>query len=542
VFWDVLDLPLEDIERIEVIRGPGGSVWGANAVNGVVNIITKKAGETKGAMLVAGGGNLDQGFGTLQYGGSAGKSTDYRVYSKYFNQSQLPDAAGVNGGDSWHALRGGFRADSSVSAKDSLTFQGDVYSGREGQTSSYLPSVTSTLVTTLTEANLSGGFLQTVWNHVYSPRSDTTLQISYDRSQRGDVLAEIRNTLDVDFMHHLGWGERQNVVWGLGYRYSASQSNGNLLDFSLDPADLNTQLFSGFVEDEVAVVRNRLYLTAGTKVEHNYYTGFGVMPSIRAAWLPSAHQTLWAAYSRPLRTPSERDAASRIVSGGFTGAGGTPVLVALLGNPRFADESSDISELGWRTRLNDHLSVDLAAYYNDWENQETTEPAALFFEALPAPAHLLLPLTFQNLMYGESHGLEAFATWKVSSRLTLSPGYAFERVHMHLDPGSQDTTSVAAAEGSSPVNSAQLRSHLSLRHGLAWDTSAYFVGRIADPVVPSYTRLDTGLTWQAGERLSFSFFGQNLLNQERLEYVDTTGSVASTQMKRGAYAKVKWIL
>ena len=217
------------------------------------------------------------------------------------------------------------------------------------------------------------------------------------------------------------------------------------------------------------------------------------------------------------------------------------ILVGIVGNPKLADESFATYELGYRTRLSDRLSVDLAAYYTEGDHQETSESVAPFFEVLPAPPHLVLPQENESLMYGEAHGLEVFATWKVSSRLTLSPGYAFERIHEHLDPSSQDTASVAAAEGSSPVNSAQLRAHLALPHGLAWDTSAYFVGRIADPVVPSYTRLDAGLTWQAGERLSFSIFGQNLLKNERLEYVDTSQSTTFTLMKRSAYAKMRWI-
>ncbi|OLC94496.1 MAG: hypothetical protein AUH86_14355 [Acidobacteria bacterium 13_1_40CM_4_58_4] len=365
VYWDVVDLPLEDIERIEVIRGPGGSVWGANAVNGVVNIITKTAAETRGAMVVAGGGNLDQGFGTLQYGGSAGQSTNYRVYSKYFNQGQLPSATEANGADGWRLLRGGFRSDTNLSTKNSFSFQGDIYLGREGLFAKSVPSVTMpSLVQSPEEGTLTGGSLQMVWKHTYSARSDTTLQISYDQYRRDHILAETRGTVGIDFAHHLHWGERQNVVWGVGYRYSASESDGSLSYF-LVPANLNIQLFSSFVEDEIAVVRNRLYLTPGAKVEHNYYSGFGVMPSIRAVWLPSAHQTVWAAASRALRTPAENDAAGRVTFGGFTAADGMPVLVGIVGNPKLADESFATYELGYRTRLSDRLSVDLAAYYTE---------------------------------------------------------------------------------------------------------------------------------------------------------------------------------
>src|SRR4029077_225765 len=216
VFWDVLDLPLENVERIEVIRGPGGSVWGANAVNGVINIITKKASETLGAMIVAGGGNLDQGFGTTQYGGSLGKSTDYRIYSKYLNQNHMLDAAGQNGLDGWRMLRGGFRSDTKLSSKDTLMFQGNIYIGKEGDPAAILPSIASPgLVNVLIQVHLAGGSLQSVWDHVYSPHSDSTLSISYDTYERDDLLRERRNTLNVDFQHHIAWSDRQDFVWGL---------------------------------------------------------------------------------------------------------------------------------------------------------------------------------------------------------------------------------------------------------------------------------------------------------------------------------------
>jgi iron complex outermembrane receptor protein len=182
----------------------------------------------------------------------------------------------------------------------------------------------------------------------------------------------------------------------------------------------------------------------------------------------------------------------------------------------------------------------LAAFYGDYTHQGTFEPAPPVFETTPPPPHLFIPSTFENLMHGESHGLEVAANWKVSDRWTLSPGYAFEQIHMHLDPSSQDTTSVSAAEGSSPVNSAQLRSHFIFPHNLSWDTSAYFVGRLDDPRIPSYTRVDSGLTWHYRERLSISLFGQNLASDHRLEFTDTTGSNRSTLIKRSGYAKFTW--
>ncbi len=540
IFWDVLDIPLDDIERIEVIRGPGGTIWGTNAVNGVVNIITKKAADTRGALVVAGGGSLDQGFGTTQYGGSLGKDTNYRIYTKYSNQAQLPGLGGQSGGDGWHILSGGFRVDSILSPKDTLTVQGSLYAGSEGNPSRFLPSVTSaSLEDDEFEANLSGGFLQLAWNHTYSARSDSTLQVSYDSYERNDALRENRYTLGLDFQHHFAWGQRQNVVWGLDYRYSSSQTNGDLTE-SLNPADLNTQIAGSFIQDEIALSPDRLYLTVGTKLEHDYYTGFVLLPSARLTWQPNAHEMFWAAISRAARTPASTDTAERLNFGGFVGPGGTPVLIGAVGNPHFKSEDLLAFEAGTRITLRNRLSIDFAAFYGDYTHQSTVEPAPSVSETTPAPPHLFIPTTFQNLMHGESQGLEIAAHWKVSDRWTLSPGYAFEQIHMRLDPSSQDTESVAAAEGSSPVNSVQMRSHYIFPHNLSWDTSAYFVGRLRDPDVASYTRVDTGLSWHYTEGLSISLVGQNLLRDHHLEFIDPAGSSRSTLIKRSAYAKFTW--
>jgi len=540
VLWDSLDLPLEDIERIEVIRGPGGTVWGANAVNGVINIITKKAAETKGGMLIAGGGNLDQGLGTVQYGGGLGQNTDYRIFTKYFNQDHLPGISGADGGDGWHMLRGGFRADSRLSTKDTLTVQGDLYGGQEDSPALFLPSVLSPGLQNIDRTvDLSGGFLHSSWSHVYSARSETVFQVSFDRFKRNDILTAVQNTVALDFQHHFAWGSRQDVVWGAGYSYIDSATQGNF-SFALNPANLGMQLFSTFFQDEIALRRDKLYLTLGTKLEHNLYTGFNLSPSARVSWTPSTRHMFWAAISQVERTPAESDTAVRANVGGFPGPGGTPLLLAFVGNPGYDDEMLIAYELGSRVELTPHLSIDLTTYYSDYDHQQTSEPAAPFFEAAPPPPHLVVPLTFQNLMYGEAHGFETTVNWKASDRWTLSPGYAFEQIHMHLDPTSKDTTSVLAAEGSTPVHGAQLRSHLGLVHGIAWDASAYFVDRLRSGDVPSYTRVDTGLTWRWTEGLAMSVVGQDLVKDRHLEYVDNSGTVRSALIKRSAYVKLTW--
>jgi iron complex outermembrane receptor protein len=540
VFWDVLDVPLEDIARIEVIRGPGGTTWGANAVDGVINIITKKASESRGGMVVAGGGNLDQGFGTAQYGGAAGQNTDYRVYAKYFNQEHQPSQSGADGGDGWRALRGGFRADSKLSSNDELTVQADMYSARVGGLNAYVQSFASPVPQlTFLSVNATGGDIQTDWHHRFSERSDMNLQVSYDSYDRHEAVSEIRHTWSADFQHHFAWGGRQDVVWGVGYRYSRSTTAGSAF-ISLEPANLNTQLFSSFIQDEIALIPNKLSLTVGTKLEHNYYTGFGVMPSARMAWNLDEHQLVWAAISRAIRTPGSVDISERIDQAGFVEPNGTPVIVRAIGNPNFQDETLIAYEAGYRSQLSTRLSLDIAAYYNSYNRLQTEEPGAPFLETSPSPPHLVLPVVPENLMHGETHGVEVSANWKVATRWTITPAYTFENIHLHLAPTSLDTTSVAGGEGDTPHQWARLDSHVKLPGNLWWDASANFVDRLATLGVPAYTRLDTQLTWQTREHLSISVVGQNLESDRHLEFINTAGTGISTLVKRSGYVKLTW--
>jgi iron complex outermembrane recepter protein len=540
VFWDTLDLPLGNIERIEVIRGPGGSVWGENAVNGVVNIIRKKAADTKGGMVVAGGGNTEQVLGTAQYGGSLGQRIDYRVYSKYFNRDAMAGAGGQSGDDGWHLLRGGFRSDVTFSSKDSLTVQGDLYAGREGDPTRVLPSIAfAGPVNTQLFLNVTGGALQSIWHRIYSDRSDYTLMASYDSYVRSDLLGDKRKTFVFDFQQHRALGRRHDLVWGFGYRRTAEDSDGTF-DVSLNPPKQSLSVFSGFVQYEVALIPDGLYLTAGTKLERNSYSGFAPIPSVRASYEFSDRRMAWAAISRAVRTPAAVDVSIRLNIAGFTEPDGTPGLISIFGNPRAKDEGLTSYEAGYRETIGSRLSVDLAAYYNDYNHQISTEPAAPFFENSPLPAHIVLPSVMRNLIYGETHGAELAVTWKVTPHWTIAPSYDFERIHMHREAASQDLTTGPDTEGSDPHQHARLRSQVDLPHRIDWNTAVYFTDRLLSQGVPSYARLDSNLSWRWTEQMSFSLVGENLLKAQHLEFVDSAGATNSTLIRRSWYAKVTW--
>jgi iron complex outermembrane receptor protein len=543
VNWDTQDVPLEDIDRIEVIRGPGATIWGANAVNGVINIVSKSTADTKGGLITASGGTLDQAHATAQFGGTIHGGTGYRVFGDYLNRDFLQATGGGSGEDAWHLLHGGFRTDTNLSAKDALTVQGDLYTGREGAVIVHLFSVQPPVIGNQNVIyGVGGGNLLGRWSHTFSSNSDTTLQFYFDNYERnGPESVETRNTIDFDFSHHWKLGSRQDIVWGAGYRRTWDTSIGTI-DQAFEPSTTALQLVDFFAQDTIELQPDRVFFTLGTKVEDSYFTGYGLEPSVRLAWTPSNRLTVWSAVSRAERTPDRRDTGLNASLAAFPDPQGSsfPVEVVLFGNPQVQPEHELAYEAGIRSQPVRRFSVDLSAFYNRYDHLISLEPGDRTFEPTPLPARFLVPITSQNLMYGSTEGGEISANVEITDRWTLSPGYAFLEMHLHTKPSSLDTSSVAEYQGSSPQHQAQLRSHVELSHGLSWDASAYFVSALSIQGIPSYTRVDTQLRWKFAERADLSVVGQNLVRDHHLESMDALTLVNSSLIKRSAYAKLTW--
>jgi len=530
VSWDTLDVPLEDIDRIEVIRGPGGAIWGANAVNGVINVITKKASDTPGGVLTAGGGTQSLESGMAQFGGKV-RGIDYRAFAKYQNDNHFPDPSGQNGDDGWHLLHGGFRADSELSERDSLTVEGDLYTGSEGATLVHSDLSTWQNVNVTRLAELSGGNLLGRWEHTFSSRSDMAVQFYFDSYTRsGPESLEVRHTIDFDFQHHLALGDRQDLMWGTGFRSSPDHTVGTI-DQSWVPADRAFNLFSAFVQDEIALKPQRVFLTLGTKLEQNNFSGFDIQPSVRVAWTLNSRHMLWASLSSADRIPSRRDANLDAVLAAMPG----PAEVILYGDPDMKNEHVLAYEAGYRSQLSRRLSADVSVFFNTYSRLESINLLPPYIASNSNPPVVVYQAQIGNDGGGSSGGVEVSANWKATKRWTLSPGYSFLAMDLHTD-----ANSVTDAQGSNPGHQAQLRSRLELLRRITFDSNAYFVGRLPDQSLPSYTRLDTQLAWPLGERLRFALVGQNLLNDHHQEFNGSLQVVNSTEVKRGAYARVTW--
>ncbi len=542
VYWDQQNVPLDDIDRIEVIRGPGGTLWGANAVNGVINIITKSARETQGGLLSAGGGSEEVARGLIQYGGRAGASGYYRVYGNYFDvqNGALPD--GSQAADAWHGIQGGFRSDWALSHNDSLTVQGDYNGTSEGQTlttlfSGHLPS----LNTFNDKIRVGSENLLGKWSHQFVNGSEAEVKLYYDRYRRFDMGLNTVNTGDVDAQYRFHLARRHDVVAGIGYRLTDQQFTGGYA-LTLAPASRRDNLANVFIQDEISLAKT-VALTVGAKLEHNAYTGFEYEPSAQIVWAPNDHQSAWMSIARAIQQPSWVVEQIRLDLSSFPLPGGGFGVAQVWGNPNLQAESVSDFEAGYRARFSKRLSADLTAFVSRFGDFQTVEPGASVLVTVPAPVHMVFPSIYENMARARTYGGELALNWNLTNQWRISPGLSFLQMQMTPDAGSRDPN-LWATPGDSPKFQYQIRSLWNLSRNLQWDTSAYYVsalsgGSLASGPVPSYTRIDTRLGYRVGETTEFSVAGQNLLSPRHVEFKDSL-FINPTAVERNFVVNLKW--
>jgi len=547
VFWEEQDMMLEDLDRVEVIRGPGGTLWGANAVNGVINIISKKAADTQGTLVSAGLGS-EEGSAAVRHGVKLGENAWLRLYAKETNRdgaAEYPSAADLQ--DDANMGKTGFRLDWDKDAQDRFTLQGDAHRGQYTERANHidLANPANNYLTTVNDgSDLRGANLIGRWHRGLGEGSDMTLQAYFDHDRRsGDTITQATNTADLDFQHHFALGQRHDILWGLGYRHNTTGiSNHQPLQIAFTPDARTTELFSAFLQDEITLIPERLRCTVGAKFEHNDYTGYEVQPNARLTWTPSPEHTLWAAVSRAVRTPAS--AETDIQVGLFAQQiGPSKYLFTVEGPGTLAAETLLAYEIGYRLKPEEHLFFDLTAFANHYDHLLTLESGT----PRNMGAYWVIPSVFANNMDGETYGIELATTWQPVAWWQLKAAVSHLEIQLHTKPGSTDTTSEGYDEKGNPQNQLSLRSLVNLPHNLELDAWLRYVDSVPRPngytsslgvSVDSYVSLDLRLGWRPSENLELSLVGKNLLDPDHLEYVSEDS--IPVEIERSVYGKATW--
>ncbi len=533
VRWDTHDVMLEDVERIEIIRGPGGTLWGANATNGIINIITREARDTQGGLLSGGSGTEEEGFGAVRYGDKIDDKTYFRVYSKYFNRGDGTQPTGGNGADGWNVFRGGFRIDSYPTERDHWTVLGDIYDGDVGQRGT-IRSVTAPISTPYTRQNsINGGNMLARWKRTFSEDSDMMLQIYYDREKRlAQALNETLNTYDIDFQHRFPLFDSHEITWGLGYRLDKHTLDGTF-NYSLDPRHEALDLYSGFLQDRISLVEDELELTVGSKILKHHCTDTEFQPSGRLSWTPDERNTVWAAATRAVRTCSRYDTDSTTSWGVFQVGPFTTVSQEAYGNHHLEPEEVIAYELGYRTKPADKLILDVVGFLNIYDELISSERSA----NISKPGYTIWPYTMANNLEGETYGAEISATYQASKSWRLNAGYTFLQMQLHPKNSSVVSTRDAAIEGQSPHHQFHLRSFYDLSDDIELDFSLNYVDNLPEGDIPHYLRFDVRLGWHIAKNTELSVVGQNLFDKRHLEFGAEAGQT-QTEAERGLYIKL----
>lgn len=543
VIWSQQDTLIEDIERIEVICGFSAGVWGVNAVNGVINIITKKAADTQGTLLTAGGGSFEQGFAGARYGGKINEETPFRVYAKGFARDHTESVAGGNNHDQWHSGRGGFRIDHSRGI-DQFTVQGDIFFNFTGDAVNKSTLGLSSIPTS-GRGQEEGGNIRLRWDRTLSDRSSIMLQTYYDQVRRSFPTAQTHiQSFDIDFQHRFPLWDRHDVTWGSNYRLYHTKLP--VTDTTIYTPQVRTnQLFSGFIRDDITLIPDRLFFTLGTRLDRNDFTGLEIQPNARLMWTPNNEQSIWMAVSRAVRTPSRAEndihlKTSQVNNMPALAGLPYPVFAVLEGNHRFQSEKLMAYELGYRQQLSPQASVDIAGFINDYSQLRDFSFGALSFST-GLPNQFLLPMIVNNQASALTYGAEVSADWKPRNNWRIQGNYSFLDMQVSSSPLARKVDpGTAAADKINPQHQFSLRSNYDLSEKMEINLWLRYTSEISYYRIPGYVTMDTRLTYRPAKNIELFVVGQNLFSQQHREFVADIVPAAVAFISRGVYGGVQW--
>jgi iron complex outermembrane receptor protein len=540
VDWGAVDTLIEDIDRIEIIRGPGATLWGSNAVNGIINIITRTASSDPGGLAIAGAGTQERAFGAVRYAGTGGDSLSYRVFMKHVNREGVvakPTTLEQFDGDRKQDLFGG-RLEWKWSSKDTLTLRSEGSAGRDNRAGSVLNLTPPFSVFLQRPVDRKSGFVMADWSRKRSEDSERLLRFYYDRKSnpRIDGANSISDTLSLEFQENALLRERHRIVWGLGFRDWINHTTERL-QRSFVPANFDAQLLTGFIQDDFEIRANRLHVIAGVKVEHNTFSSSRIeaQPTLRTIWTPGRQHSIWASVSRALREPTREDQHIVVTLAAFPGAGGTVTTPMVFGVPTGEAESLIAYESGYRFQRSKKFSFDLAGFYGDYNGIVGHRRGVAYLDKEPVP-HLVLPEYHQRVFDSQSYGGEAWSSLEITPRWKVSGSYSLVRVMARMRPG----LGVLEAPHSNRTPEHQGFVQSSLRLGpISVDTTLFRVGAIRTVNVDAYNRLDARVGWLIRNRFEFSIAGQNLTAARHVEGWAGEGAFP-VPLRRSVHAKLVW--